>query len=110
MCPPQPSYWCSTPRVALLKEKEEEEDAEKALKGEFIEEEPAGLVSGVKIKHLAKVGPPNAPQPLVWAGFIASSSYSSSSSFPCSCSYSYSFTYSTSSIAWLARMGSDTCV
>ncbi|XP_036408284.1 ATP-binding cassette sub-family A member 3 [Megalops cyprinoides] len=50
-----PSYWCSSPRVALLKEKEEEEDAEKALKGEFIEEEPAGLVSGIKIKHLSKV-------------------------------------------------------
>lgn len=38
-----------------LNEKEEEEDAEKALKGKFIEEEPAGLVSGIKIKHLAKV-------------------------------------------------------
>ncbi|XP_035254594.1 LOW QUALITY PROTEIN: ATP-binding cassette sub-family A member 3 [Anguilla anguilla] len=50
-----PSYWCGTPRVTLVKEKEEEEDAEKALKGEFIEEEPAGLVSGVKIKHLAKM-------------------------------------------------------
>ncbi|XP_076838178.1 phospholipid-transporting ATPase ABCA3 [Brachyhypopomus gauderio] len=50
-----PSYWCNSPRVALLKEKEEEEDAEKAMKGEFIEEEPSGLVSGVKIKHLAKV-------------------------------------------------------
>uniref|UniRef100_A0A8C9ZQ24 ATP binding cassette subfamily A member 3 n=1 Tax=Sander lucioperca TaxID=283035 RepID=A0A8C9ZQ24_SANLU len=50
-----PSYWCSSPRMALVNEKEEEEDAEKALKGEFIEEEPAGLVSGVKIKHLAKV-------------------------------------------------------
>ncbi|XP_057202451.1 phospholipid-transporting ATPase ABCA3 [Triplophysa rosa] len=49
------SYWCSSPRVAFLKEKEEEEDAEKALKGEFIEEVPAGLVSGVKIKHLTKV-------------------------------------------------------
>uniref|UniRef100_A0A8C9ZNU2 ATP binding cassette subfamily A member 3 n=1 Tax=Sander lucioperca TaxID=283035 RepID=A0A8C9ZNU2_SANLU len=49
-----PSYWCSSPRMALVNEKEEEEDAEKALKGEFIEEEPAGLVSGVKIKHLAK--------------------------------------------------------
>uniref|UniRef100_A0A8C6NK84 ATP binding cassette subfamily A member 3 n=1 Tax=Nothobranchius furzeri TaxID=105023 RepID=A0A8C6NK84_NOTFU len=49
-----PSYWCSTPRVALLKEKEEEEDAEKALKGEFMEEEPAGVVSGIKIKHLTK--------------------------------------------------------
>ncbi|KAL7377816.1 hypothetical protein ABVT39_004728 [Epinephelus coioides] len=49
-----PSYWCSSPRMALLNEKEEEEDAEKALKGEFIEEEPAGLVSGIKIKHLAK--------------------------------------------------------
>uniref|UniRef100_A0A671YNB0 ATP binding cassette subfamily A member 3 n=1 Tax=Sparus aurata TaxID=8175 RepID=A0A671YNB0_SPAAU len=50
-----PSYWCSSPRMALVNEKEEEEDAEKALKGEFIEEEPAGLVSGIKIKHLAKV-------------------------------------------------------
>uniref|UniRef100_A0A672NHM0 ATP-binding cassette sub-family A member 3-like n=1 Tax=Sinocyclocheilus grahami TaxID=75366 RepID=A0A672NHM0_SINGR len=30
-------------------------EAEKVSKGEFIEEEPAGLVSGVKIKHLAKV-------------------------------------------------------
>ncbi|XP_070779248.1 phospholipid-transporting ATPase ABCA3 [Enoplosus armatus] len=49
-----PSYWCSSPRMALVNEKEEEEDAEKALKGEFIEEEPAGLVSGIKIKHLAK--------------------------------------------------------
>ncbi|XP_058509003.1 phospholipid-transporting ATPase ABCA3 [Solea solea] len=49
-----PSYWCSSPRMALLNEKEEEEDAEKALKGEFIEEEPAGLVSGIKIKHLVK--------------------------------------------------------
>ncbi|KAJ8398776.1 hypothetical protein AAFF_G00419730, partial [Aldrovandia affinis] len=49
-----PSYWCGTPRLALVKEKEEEEDAEKALKGEFIEEEPGGLVSGIKIKHLAK--------------------------------------------------------
>uniref|UniRef100_A0A3B4Y6J1 ATP binding cassette subfamily A member 3 n=1 Tax=Seriola lalandi dorsalis TaxID=1841481 RepID=A0A3B4Y6J1_SERLL len=49
-----PSYWCSSPRMALVNEKEEEEDAEKALKGEFIEEEPAGLVSGIKIKHLVK--------------------------------------------------------
>ncbi|XP_056465788.1 phospholipid-transporting ATPase ABCA3 [Gadus chalcogrammus] len=49
-----PSYWCSSPRMALVKEKEEEEDAEKALRGEFIEAEPAGLVSGVKIKHLNK--------------------------------------------------------
>ncbi|XP_047427991.1 phospholipid-transporting ATPase ABCA3 [Mugil cephalus] len=49
-----PSYWCSSPRMALVNEKEEEEDAEKALKGEFIEEEPSGLVSGIKIKHLAK--------------------------------------------------------
>lgn len=40
--------------MALVNEKEEEEDAEKALKGEFIEEEPNGVVSGVKIKHLAK--------------------------------------------------------
>lgn len=41
--------------MAFLKEKEDDEDAEKAMKGEFIEAEPAGLVSGVKIKHLAKV-------------------------------------------------------
>uniref|UniRef100_A0AAY4BEA4 ABC transporter domain-containing protein n=1 Tax=Denticeps clupeoides TaxID=299321 RepID=A0AAY4BEA4_9TELE len=32
-----------------------EEDSEKAMKSEFFEEEPSGLVSGVKIKHLAKV-------------------------------------------------------
>lgn len=51
----QPSYWCSSPRMAMVNEKEEEEDAEKAMKGEFIEEEPAGVVSGVKIKHLTKV-------------------------------------------------------
>uniref|UniRef100_A0A8D3EBB0 ABC transporter domain-containing protein n=1 Tax=Scophthalmus maximus TaxID=52904 RepID=A0A8D3EBB0_SCOMX len=49
-----PSYWCSSPRMAFVNEKEEEEDAEKALKGEFIEGEPAGLVSGIKIKHLNK--------------------------------------------------------
>lgn len=52
---PQPSYWCSNRRMALVNEKEEEEDAEKALRGEYIEEEPSGLVSGVKIKHLCKV-------------------------------------------------------
>lgn len=38
-----------------LVEKEEEEEAEKAMRGKFVEEEPAGLVSGIKIKHLAKV-------------------------------------------------------
>uniref|UniRef100_A0A665VHB5 ABC transporter domain-containing protein n=1 Tax=Echeneis naucrates TaxID=173247 RepID=A0A665VHB5_ECHNA len=41
---PLPSYF-----FVLVKE-----DAEKALKGEFIEEEPAGLISGIKIKHLVK--------------------------------------------------------
>ncbi|KAM8824363.1 phospholipid-transporting ATPase ABCA3 isoform 1-T4 [Synchiropus picturatus] len=49
-----PSYWFSSPRMALVNEKEEEEDAEKALRGEFIEQDPAGLVSGIKIKHLTK--------------------------------------------------------
>lgn len=39
------------------REKEEEEDPEKALKSQYIEEEPSDLVSGVKIKHLSKVGP-----------------------------------------------------
>ncbi|XP_075755150.1 phospholipid-transporting ATPase ABCA3 [Pelodiscus sinensis] len=50
-----PSYWCGTPQTALGKEKEEEEDPEKALKSQYIEEEPADLVSGIKIKHLSKV-------------------------------------------------------
>lgn len=44
-----------------LVEKEEEEEAEKAMKGKFIEEEPAGLVSGIKIKHLAKASQPPSP-------------------------------------------------
>lgn len=39
------------------KEKEEEEDPEKALKSQYIEEEPSDLVSGIKIKHLSKVLP-----------------------------------------------------
>ncbi|NXR15534.1 ABCA3 protein, partial [Semnornis frantzii] len=52
---PQPSYWCGRPRTVVGKEKEEEEDPEKALKSQYIEEEPADLVSGIKIKHLSKV-------------------------------------------------------
>uniref|UniRef100_A0A8C2IT77 ATP binding cassette subfamily A member 3 n=1 Tax=Cyprinus carpio TaxID=7962 RepID=A0A8C2IT77_CYPCA len=47
---PRPWYF-----FILVSIKEEEEEAEKVSKGEFIEKEPAGLVSGVKIKHLAKV-------------------------------------------------------
>lgn len=39
----------------MLNEKEEEEDSEKALKGEFVEQEPGGLVAGIKIKRLLKV-------------------------------------------------------
>ncbi|NWT69367.1 ABCA3 protein, partial [Prunella himalayana] len=50
-----PSYWCGQPRTVVGKEKEEEEDPEKALKSQYIEEEPADLVSGIKIKHLSKV-------------------------------------------------------
>ncbi|NXD12446.1 ABCA3 protein, partial [Nothocercus nigrocapillus] len=53
--PSQPSYWCGHPRTVVGKEKEEEEDPEKALKSQYIEEEPADLVSGIKIKHLSKV-------------------------------------------------------
>uniref|UniRef100_A0A8C9ZNJ8 ATP binding cassette subfamily A member 3 n=1 Tax=Sander lucioperca TaxID=283035 RepID=A0A8C9ZNJ8_SANLU len=52
---PLPSYFFVLVRFKAERLTLEEEDAEKALKGEFIEEEPAGLVSGVKIKHLAKV-------------------------------------------------------
>ncbi|XP_029433384.1 ATP-binding cassette sub-family A member 3 [Rhinatrema bivittatum] len=48
-----PLYWCGTPRTVL--EKEEEEDPEKALKSQFIEEEPTDLISGIKIRHLSKV-------------------------------------------------------
>ncbi|KAH0631842.1 hypothetical protein JD844_019699 [Phrynosoma platyrhinos] len=50
-----PSYWCGSPQTVLGKEKEEEEDPEKALKSQYIEEEPSDLVSGIKIKHLSKV-------------------------------------------------------
>uniref|UniRef100_A0A8C9EWQ7 ATP binding cassette subfamily A member 3 n=1 Tax=Pavo cristatus TaxID=9049 RepID=A0A8C9EWQ7_PAVCR len=46
---PQPWYFFLTVK------KEEEEDPEKALKSQYIEEEPADLVSGIKIKHLSKV-------------------------------------------------------
>lgn len=53
----QPSYWCGRPRTVIGKEKEEEEDPEKALKSQYIEEEPSDLVSGIKIKHLSKVLP-----------------------------------------------------
>ena len=48
--------------MAFVNEKEEEEDAEKAQKEEFIEEEPSGLVSGIKIKHLCKVS--------IWMGSV----------------------------------------
>ncbi|KAJ7305756.1 hypothetical protein JRQ81_010122 [Phrynocephalus forsythii] len=50
-----PSYWTGTPQTVIGKEKEEEEDPEKALKSQYIEEEPSDLVSGIKIKHLSKV-------------------------------------------------------
>uniref|UniRef100_A0A8C5R778 ATP binding cassette subfamily A member 3 n=1 Tax=Leptobrachium leishanense TaxID=445787 RepID=A0A8C5R778_9ANUR len=50
-----PSYWCGTPRMAEVLEKEEDEDPEKALQGEYLEEEPSDLVAGVRIKHLTKV-------------------------------------------------------
>ncbi|KAF7243057.1 ATP-binding cassette sub-family A member 3 [Varanus komodoensis] len=49
-----PSYWCGSPQTILGKEKEEEEDPEKALKSQYLEEEPSDLVSGIKIKHLSK--------------------------------------------------------
>ncbi|KAJ6625426.1 hypothetical protein lerEdw1_014792 [Lerista edwardsae] len=49
-----PSYCCGSPQTVLGKEKEEEEDPEKALKSQYIEEEPSDLVSGIKIKHLSK--------------------------------------------------------
>uniref|UniRef100_A0A671T8I6 ABC transporter domain-containing protein n=1 Tax=Sinocyclocheilus anshuiensis TaxID=1608454 RepID=A0A671T8I6_9TELE len=47
---PRPWYFFILVSIVYIKE-----EAEKVSKGEFIEEEPAGLVSGVKIKHLAKV-------------------------------------------------------
>ncbi|XP_061455423.1 phospholipid-transporting ATPase ABCA3 [Rhineura floridana] len=50
-----PSYWCGNPQIVLGKEMKEEEDPEKALKSQYMEEEPSDLVSGIKIKHLSKV-------------------------------------------------------
>ncbi|XP_053550667.1 phospholipid-transporting ATPase ABCA3 [Bombina bombina] len=50
-----PSYWCGTPRLAEGLEKEEDEDPEKALRGEFLEEEPLDLIPGLRIKHLTKM-------------------------------------------------------
>uniref|UniRef100_F6U7N4 ATP binding cassette subfamily A member 3 n=1 Tax=Xenopus tropicalis TaxID=8364 RepID=F6U7N4_XENTR len=50
-----PSYWCGTPRLVEGLEKEDDEDPEKALKGEYLEEEPSDLVPGIRIKHLTKV-------------------------------------------------------
>lgn len=49
-----PSYWCGTPRNAEVIEKEDDEDPEKALRGEYLEEEPSDLIPGVRIKHLTK--------------------------------------------------------
>ncbi|KAM8961307.1 phospholipid-transporting ATPase ABCA3 isoform 2-T2 [Pelodytes ibericus] len=49
-----PSYWCGTPRMAEVFEKEEEEDPEKAFKGDYLEEEPSDLAPGVRLKHLTK--------------------------------------------------------
>ncbi|KAM4697953.1 phospholipid-transporting ATPase ABCA3 [Rhinophrynus dorsalis] len=50
-----PSYWCGTARLAECLEKEEDEDPEKALKGEYLEEEPSDLAPGIRIKHLSKM-------------------------------------------------------
>ncbi|KAM9305170.1 phospholipid-transporting ATPase ABCA3 [Gastrophryne carolinensis] len=49
-----PSYWCGTPRNAEIWEKEDDEEPEKALKREYLEEEPSELIPGVRIKHLTK--------------------------------------------------------
>ncbi|XP_068100526.1 phospholipid-transporting ATPase ABCA3 [Hyperolius riggenbachi] len=49
-----PSYWCGTARNAEIIEKEDDEDPEKALRGEYLEEEPSDLIPGIRIKHLTK--------------------------------------------------------
>ncbi|XP_040297886.1 ATP-binding cassette sub-family A member 3 [Bufo bufo] len=54
-----PSYWCGTPRDAEFVEKEDDEDPVKALKVEYLEEEPADLIPGIRIKHLTKAFPVN---------------------------------------------------
>lgn len=61
------------------KEKEEEEDPEKALKSQYIEEEPSDLVSGIKIKHLSKVLP---AQHKFWSRALPSPVLSQRSSSP----------------------------
>ncbi|XP_058142595.1 phospholipid-transporting ATPase ABCA3 [Dasypus novemcinctus] len=48
-----PSYWCGHPRTVLGKEGDD--DPEKALRSEFFEAEPEGLVAGIRIQHLSKV-------------------------------------------------------
>lgn len=79
----QPSYWCGRPRTVIGKEKEEEEDPEKALKSQYIEEEPSDLVSGIKIKHLSKVLP---SQHQFWSRALPSPVLSQRSSSPRPCS------------------------
>ncbi|XP_063790760.1 phospholipid-transporting ATPase ABCA3 [Pseudophryne corroboree] len=49
-----PSYWCGTPRDADFIEWEDDEDPEKMLRGEYLEEDPSDLITGVRIKHLTK--------------------------------------------------------
>ncbi|XP_075035584.1 phospholipid-transporting ATPase ABCA3 [Mixophyes fleayi] len=49
-----PSYWCGTPRDAGYLEREEDEDPEKNLRGEYLEDEPSDLTPGIRIKHLTK--------------------------------------------------------
>ena len=43
-----PSYWRSSPRTAPVSGNEEEETAGSTVRGEFMEEEPTGLVPGIK--------------------------------------------------------------
>lgn len=42
----------------VVGKEEEDSDPEKALRTEYFEAEPEGLVAGIKIKHLSKVPTP----------------------------------------------------
>uniref|UniRef100_A0A4W3HH88 ATP binding cassette subfamily A member 3 n=1 Tax=Callorhinchus milii TaxID=7868 RepID=A0A4W3HH88_CALMI len=50
-----PSFWLGKVRQVMIDDEEEDDDPEKALKTEFMEDEPVGLFPGIKIKHLSKV-------------------------------------------------------
>ncbi|XP_041062157.1 phospholipid-transporting ATPase ABCA3 [Carcharodon carcharias] len=50
-----PSYWLGKPRSEYIKVVKEDEEADKALNTEYMEDDPLGVEAGIKIKDLTKV-------------------------------------------------------